>query len=198
MIFDRIVLGIDASLTATGLAVYDPRLSGQTDHYPYHLSTWTLTSDSRLNGADPVRWGQVINQIKPYLRTGAKVYAAIEGLFPTTKGNSHDWLVGLRSVLIHELHQAGADWVSIASGTMKVYATGSGRVEGKNQRDKKAVVLRAIRDRYGHILTIANHNEGDAFTLLAMTLHHYGRPIVPVPDSHSRALATPEWPVVLP
>ena len=50
------MLGIDLSLTATGLAVYHPEMAGRTWHDSRYLATYTLSSDSKYDHGDPARW----------------------------------------------------------------------------------------------------------------------------------------------
>jgi Holliday junction resolvasome RuvABC endonuclease subunit len=177
-------MGLDLSLTATGLAIF----------HNGHIVTYTLSSDSKIKGDDPARWDQILNQIWPHV-DGQHVLAAIEGLFPTVKGNSHDNLQALRSVLIYGLAARGAQYVTVAGPTLKKYATGSGR-PGLNSKEQKAAVVAAVNRRYGHLVKVANHNEADAMVLLAMTLHHYGHSLAPVSSGCYEALLTPAWPIL--
>ena len=77
----------------------------------------------------------------------------------------------------------------VSPSTLKVYATGSGKAS------KTAVVDAAAR-RMPHVDTLGDDNAADALWLAAMGLDHLGHPVVDLPKTHRRALASVPWPGV--
>lgn len=96
-------------------------------------------------------------------------------------------LAELRGVVNYAIRQRGHTRADVNPLTLKVYATGNGRA------NKQAMVL-AARGRLGKHAHVEDDNQADALWLLAMTLDHYGRPLVRLPTKNRDAAGRPPWP----
>ena len=180
------MLGIDPSLTGTGLAVYHPDLASRNRHDPRYIICYTFASNADIPHDHPERWDQVLRQIWPFIEDDQTV-AVVEGGYPSLRALTQASLASLRSVLVYGLWQRGVKTITVQPKTLKVYATG---ICGSD----KGEVLRAVKARYGHLVATSNHNEADALTLLAMAFDQYEWPLVEVPPECRRALLAPYWP----
>lgn len=162
------VLGLDLSLTATGVALPDGR-----------SATWSTTRRG-MERLDHLR-GKVID----LLEAEPVHVVAIEGYSFNSKGNSIVNLGELGGVIRWTLWRFGFTYTDVPPPCLKKYATGAGNAS------KEAVLAAAIRrlGYEGH-----DHNQADALWLRAMALDHYGHPVVTVPAAHRDALAKVAWP----
>ena len=163
------VVGLDPSLTATGVAV--------DSLIPYVIS--------------PPRGDRGATRLA-YLdkRIRETVYGAdlvvIEGYSYGSKGAAAYQLGELGGVIRLAFHQMDIPVAVVAPPTVKMLATGKGNAK------KEAVLAAAIRrlDYPG-----SDSNCSDALWLLQAALIHYGLPgAVELPKSHLRALAKIQWP----
>lgn len=153
-----IAMGIDPSLTATGVAVGN--------------AVFTIRSKQR--GVQ--RLVDIRGQLRPHL-PGVHL-VAIEGYaFGAPQGMAA--LGELGGVIRTAIHEAGADYVDIAPATLKMFALGVGR-------GSKTDVVVAARDRLGYQGT--SDDEADALWLRAIAAHLLGKPVVDLPESHLRAI----------
>lgn len=162
------VLGIDPSLTCTGLAG-----DGWTDtiktspktgdiHTRYDLILTTIT-DRYLNGVDLV---------------------VIEGL----SFDSHDTsrkLAGLGWLLRHDLYRRGVPYADVPPSTLKQFIAGKGNAA-------KADVTREVTRRFPWFE--GGEDEADAVALCAAGYERLGAPITVVPALNRGALAKVRWP----
>lgn len=165
------ILGLDLSLSSTGVAVLD------TGRGSLHCST--ITTGSR-RGHD--RLNLIIGTMRN-LSPGVDV-AVIEGPSYGSKSQSqrgHHERAGLWWIVSHSLWVQGIEYAVIPPSNRAMYATGNGLA-------KKEVVLRETRDRYGNLCEIANDNEADAVILAVMLAHRLGETLVELPATHTRAL----------
>lgn len=173
------VLGIDLSLTGTGLAYsdrdtiairtvrtkkYGPNLEDQWQRLKYIESEiWkTATSED---------FDLVLIEGPSYGSKGAGTWDR-GGLW---------WLV-VSMVLAHDIPAA-----VVPPSLRSKYATGKGN-------SSKAGVASAAGARYGR--EFATDDEADAYVLCAMGLDHLGDPPAVVPKLHRGALAKVQWPGV--
>jgi crossover junction endodeoxyribonuclease RuvC len=174
------IVGIDPSLTGTGLAVIRPGGLVATD-----------TVTTKLRGHQ--RLDRILSEVREVAVNGGQWGPAdlvvIEGPSYGSKGSAYHQVAGVWWLIAHELWLAGVPYaVATPSARMK-YATGKGNA-AKDQ------VLAAVLKRFGHLVDIDNNNEADALVLAAMAAEHRGLPLAPMPATHSEALAKVVWPEV--
>jgi len=181
------VVGVDPSLTATGLCTWrDGRFYVDTIVTPstmpaaerHHVIVTRV-----LRMADPSDVGRAQPR---------RTVFVVEGLLKpggdALRGNSYLELAELRGVLNYALHIKGFSRVDVNPMTLKLYATGNGRAS-------KQSMLDAARGRLGHLFAVRNDNEADAGWLCVMGLHRYGMPLArpALPAKNLRALNVPTW-----
>lgn len=165
---ERHVVGLDLSLTATGIALPDGRVvTARSDHLrgvPRIL--WIRRQVAKAVGLAPLRDGTY----------GPRpTVVMIEAPAFMAKG-SHQWaLGGLAWDIYITLHEAGIPYVEVIIQHIKKLATGSGAAP------KPQVLAAAIR-RLGY----AGHddNQADALWLRQMGLLTFGIEEVPLPATH--------------
>jgi Holliday junction resolvasome RuvABC endonuclease subunit len=160
------VLGLDLSITATGVAYPDGQL---------HTVSSRRTGDHRLL----VVRGMVLEAIEH----GHVDLAVIEDLPTHAHGAGITGMV--HGVVRAELLSHDVPYALITPATLKKYATGKGNATKPDMR--MACYQRASLD-------IRDDNQTDAWWLRAAGLDHYGHPVVQVPQSHRAALAKVAWP----
>lgn len=175
------VLGIDPSLTATGVVAIQSA-EGETGTRVHTFGRKGKTDEplmtrlARIN--DTVTAVQnVIRQLVVYPEL-----IAIEGpSHGNTTGSHHD-RSGLWWMLVRELtYEMGLEVVEITPSQVKTYATGKGNA-GKTE--VMAAVIRRHLD-----VPITNDNEADAFVLAAMAARLVGEPIEEsLPQTHLRTM----------
>lgn len=172
------VLGLDLSLTGTGIAssLGWCRAVGYTAKDPITK----LPHPLRLNAMRAVR-NDIVHQI------GSPNLAVLELPAPSRSGGgAHEraWLWWE----IYEYLLANDIPVGLMSiGQLKLYATGKGNA------DKKVVVDQVAR-RWPRWETLGNDNCADAVALMAAGLDWLGEPLAVVPKRNGEALAGCQWP----
>ena len=134
------IIGIDASLTGTGVAVLDGSLR-------------TETIQSKQTG--PARLIEIRDRIRE-LVDGA-VLVAIEGYSFSSHSNTAYQLGELGGVLRVMLAEAGVRWIEVAPAQLKKFAAGRGNA-------KKEELAVAIYKRWGR--EFWTNDEADAFVLV--------------------------------
>ncbi len=121
------------------------------------------------------------------IRTHTPDVAFVEGTF--SRGSSSDYgQHAAHFAVTHLLWARGIPWVDVATGLVKIWATGSGSQRGASKVTKDKVIA-AIIATYGRLMSIPPlDDECDAVSLLTMALAAYGRPLVGLPKTHIRAL----------
>lgn len=176
-----VVVGLDLSLTATGIAT--------------PAGVRTITSSGRAGASLRVRRARLID-IATRVSLAVAEQTAASGLggalvvieapaFSRTTGHQHDrsgcwWLV------VEELLSAGHLVVEVAPTARAKYGAGKGNAG-------KAAVVSAVSHRYG--ITFDDDNAADAFVLRAMGCDHLGQPLAVVPQTHRAALDKVAWPL---
>ena len=165
------VVGLDLSLTATGVAWPDGR-----------TSTLALTTKGveRLDafygwaGTSVAEWTLHAGVIGPI------DLAAIEGYSYASKNQAHQ-AGELGGVIRLALHHVGVPFIDVPPTTVKLYATGKGNAH------KDEVLAAAIRAGcHGSVTTT---DRADAWWLRAIGLHLHGEPVVPETAYRDKALA---------
>lgn len=165
------VVGLDLSLTATGIA-HD---GGQR------------TIRSNKTGIDRCVHiaGQVMDDISAWL-SNLHDLIVIEGYSFGAPRSSHSHALGeLGGIIRFELRRMGRSWVDVPPASLKKYATGKGNA---NKGEMLAAAIRRL-DYEG-----ASDNEADALWLRAMGLDHLGAPLVDLPAINRTALEKVQWP----
>lgn len=179
------LLSLDLSLAATGLAS-----THSWRGEPYLHCTTIHTRRSTPEGIDHPRIASVVAAIRPYL-THKPDLCIIEWL--PQMDDTGEWtlrLAELHGVVRHYLWANRVPVVDVQPPQVKIYATGKGNAT-------KRLVRASITARVGRLVHIADDNQADAVTMLAMASAHYGQPIdQPPSDMHRRALDAVKWPAI--
>jgi Holliday junction resolvasome RuvABC endonuclease subunit len=160
------VVGIDPSLTATGLAYAD----GTTATVTFTTAT---TGDQRLahiamhiheTGFDP--------------RSGRRVHLAVIEDLPTHAHGAG--ITGMvQGVVRFQLIRDGIPYITVPAATLKKYATGKGNATKPDMRME-------LYKRTG--IDLKDDNQVDAWWLRALGLELLGEPAVALPKTHTDAL----------
>ncbi|WP_326604290.1 hypothetical protein [Streptomyces sp. NBC_01800] len=177
-----LVIGVDPSLTCTGVAG-----DGWAD----------ALQSKKLRGHERLQW----------LRAGVRErtrmadLVVIEGAaYGHGKQAGHHELAGLWWHLTQDLWEQNIPYVVVAPSSRIVYAMGVSNPAQHYPREQRARVTKgmvrdAVAERYGLDCEGAGrYDKADAFILAAMGLDWAGRPLAPVPDTHRRALDAVPWP----
>lgn len=126
-------------------------------------------------------------EVRPHL-------VVIESVFIGINPQGAMRLYGLQEVICQDLWINHIPYVRVNGMHRCIYGTGKAR-------QPKDVVLGDVRAAYGHLVggpaSIHNDDEADALVLVAMAADHYGQPLIPLPESHRRALKAVPWPATL-
>lgn len=166
------VVGLDLSLTSTGIAWVDEGRVGVSRLQP------------KIRGYDRLR---KIRETALGAASGADV-VAVEGPAFGAQGDAYHQLAGLWWYVTEALHGTGVPLVVVNPSTVKTFATGKGNA-GKD------LVLAAAVRRFPDV-PIDGNDQADAAWIAALVAHHYGTSVVTVPDINLRALAKVEFPAL--
>lgn len=150
-----IALGIDLSLTHTGLAVLsDGRLHSKKSIRSKPTGKRPINEIERIEHIS-VQIAEVIDQVKPDI-------AAIEGIaFMASKTTALAQLSALNYFVRRELMKRQIPFVIVAPSSLKKFVTGKGNA----QKDE---VMLSIFKRWG--VSITDDNEADAYALAHVAL----------------------------
>lgn len=170
-----LAVGIDLSLTGTGLAII------VENGIRTHLFTSKGKKDASLSERAN-RLNDLTNAITQSIPSGALVVIE-QPAYSQTGGSHHDrsglwWLV---LTALHPYHRI----VEVAPGTLKKFATGKGNA-GKDE-----MLAAAIR-RYPNA-EVTNNNVADALHLAAMGARYLGHPQEADTVKIAEAMAVPRW-----
>lgn len=172
------VIGLDLSLTSTGIAGAD---------WAQTLETWSLPRKGATRAQRWARMRAARAQILPFIDSADLVVqespAYSTGDMPGSQDLGWLWWAIYGRCAAREI-----PWVEIGTATLKVYATGDGRAS------KEDVVQQVQKHRPG--LAFRGSDQADALTLAAMGLDALGHPPVMLRKSHRRALDSITWPTV--
>lgn len=168
----RLVVGLDLSLTSTGVAG----------------DGWSDKIRTKTRGDARLRILQI--GIADYIKSADLV--VMEGpSYGHAHLAGHEDLAGLRVLVRLYCYRHHIPYAVIPPSSLKVYATGNGRAGKGEIRD-------AIARTYGHLTEgPARYDEADAYTAMAAGHDWLGEPLRPVPASHRRALDGVAWPAFL-
>ena len=159
------IVGIDPSLTATGIALPDGT---------------TLTIRTNLRSME--RLAEIRSTI---LGLAFEIdLVVIEG-YSYGSGHGAHQLGELGGTIRLALWDAAIPYVDVAPTGRAKYATGRGNAG-------KSLVVSELSARTGR--TFHDDNQADAYILRAMALEHYGHPCIDVPKTHRDALTAITWP----
>ncbi|MDT9688161.1 hypothetical protein Q5762_07295 [Streptomyces sp. P9(2023)] len=168
-----LVIGLDLSLTSTGIAGH-----GWTDH----IRTKTR-GDHRLH--------YLLGQVATFIRAADLVvmegpsygHAALAG---------HEDMAGLRCMVRQFCYRHRIPYGVISPSSLKLYGTGNGRAT-------KGEIRSAVADRYGlHTEGAARYDEADAYVAMAAGMDWLGYRLADVPARAAAALAKVQWPEQVP
>ncbi|MEU6318064.1 hypothetical protein [Streptomyces sp. NPDC047009] len=176
-----LVIGIDPSLTCTGIAG----------------DGWADALRCKGKGHHRLRW--LRQEIAERTRTADLV--VIEGAAYGHGGQAgHHELAGLWWILTQDLWERKVPYAVVTPHGRTIYATGSAYPakdypKAQRARVAKGMVRDAVASRYGlECDGPGRYDKADAFILAAMGLHWVGWPLAVVPDTHRRALDAVPWP----
>jgi len=167
------ILGLDLSLTATGVA--------------WEGGTGLIST--KLRGME--RLDHIAGAVAELVWNGVHFttdLVVMEGYSFGSQGRSVFDIGELGGVIKLELYRHNVPVVEVAPAMLKKFATGKGNV-GKDE-----VLAAAIR-KYAFEGT--NNNEADAWILYWMGRLHYDRNVEPLYDYQREALEKIEWPVLV-
>lgn len=179
------VVGLDLSLTATGLAWHD---TDTPDPDPQVITLGSRPAGDRVD-ARSLRLRRLAALV--HSTASRADLAVIEG--PAYgKSDAHTWdRAGFWWMVVGRLTGAGVPVAIAPPAQVKMYATGKGGGKGAG----KDAVLLAIARRYPRI-AVEDNNQADAVSLLLMGLRHLGVPYEAglLPHTHARAMTGVSWP----
>jgi hypothetical protein len=167
------VVGLDLSLSSTGVAVARSDLSVSADR---------IAHPAGLLGHERLAW--LCARIGEFTKGACLV--VVEGPSYGSKGGEAHERAGLWWMTTHSLWRAGVPYAVVTPSQLKKYATGRG-VGGKDG------VLIAVARRFPEVEMDSN-DEADAIVLAAMGADKLGFPPVPMPAAHREALVKVGWP----
>lgn len=162
------VLGIDPSLTATGLALPD----GSTKTIKY--TPRSLTGDIRLK--------LIYEELLREIETHSVTHAIIEDLPAHAKSAG---LTGkAQGVVRLACLMAGVPFVTVVPSSVKKFATGKGTADKPDMRME-------LYKRTG--VDQKDDNQVDAFWMREMVLNYFGLGSIDLPKSHLEGLTKIQW-----
>lgn len=172
------VLGLDLSLTATGLALIDTPGGAVVDTWTHGTKPGSTTLGGRL-----YRLADIVHQITCL---DDVELAVVEGPSLGQRAQAGTFeRAGLWWLAIAGLIERGVRVVEVPPSTLKRYATGKGNAS-------KDAVLLAVARRYPHV-DVQSNDEADALVLAAMGARHLGSPIDDLPKAHLAAMDAVAW-----
>ncbi|MFJ3590111.1 hypothetical protein ACIQUY_31825 [Streptomyces sp. NPDC090231] len=164
-----LVIGLDLSLTCTGVAGIG----------------WSDIIRTKRRGDDRLHY--LVTAVGDYIKAADMV--AMEGpSFGHGAMAGHEELAGLRILVRQYCYRHRIPYGVVPPSNLKMFATQRGNAT-------KGEVRSGIADRYGHHTEgVGRYDQADAYTALAMGLHHLGHPLAPAPDRALKALDGCAWP----
>lgn len=170
------ILGIDPSLTSTGLALVEGGRVVQTQRVKSKKA-----GHARIDEILDAIWNIGPDKGALDLKVG------IEGPAMGAKGRSVVQIFGLWWVIAHQLHTWSLPYYVVPPSNLKIYATGNGGA------DKDSVLL-AVDRRYPDA-HVGGNDVADALVIAAIGARHHGEPLESsMPANHLRALDGVQWP----
>lgn len=173
----RKVIGIDYSLTGTGLAVLSEQQAPVVATIKTDPKHFAKTPRGHIARIDHI-YSAILELADP--RPGDMIL--IEGLSMHSKSSSLDKIFGGWWLLVDQL---GVDPVVVPPNNLKLYATGKGNAA------KEDVLLAMVRRHDG--IDLRNNNEADALALASIGRRHLGSPLEALPAKNLEALDKIDW-----
>ena len=173
---DLVIVGLDLSLTSTGIAeIRDTKVTLST------ITPGKRTGHQRL--------AFVSEQVTGWIYDAEASLVVIEGpSYGSDYGKAHE-RAGLWWLIAHSLWHNKIPYAVISPPQVKKYATGYG-TGPKSGKDK---VLAAVIRRYADV-PVDGNDQADALVLAAMGADHLGQPLATMPASHRAAATAVKWP----
>lgn len=185
------VLGIDLSLTSTGLALVGPAASpaALTALSFDHVGETGKLSDTLVQRRD--RLVRLRDNVLSW-SVAADLVVIEQPSYGSTGSGTHD-RSGVWWLVVERLIARGVPVAEVPSNLVAQYATGVGRA------GRKAAIVSAATRRYAHLLddgqTFETDDEADALVLAAMGCRHLGHPIErSLPAVNAAAVGKVRWP----
>jgi crossover junction endodeoxyribonuclease RuvC len=183
------IVGLDTSLSATGIAVVDLEGDAARTTTQRIRSKPTPKGDHAAMHARIMGIGREIRRIALDGWTG-QIAVAMEGPAYGAKGSAVHDIAGLWWEAYDAAQQIAAAVVVVPPATLKMYVTGKGNAP------KDLVLMSIVRQH--EELAPADNNEADALGLAAMVARQHGRPIESKPYAYmDAALERVNWPSLL-
>lgn len=175
------VVGLDLSLTSTGVAVSDGRLA-RIRSKGFRLDTIAARAQ---------RIDRIVNDICAATDDFTSVdLVVIEApAYSSVGGSSHD-RSGLWWLTVAAIRAHAVEVVEVMPTTRAKYATG----KGAGPDASKDACLAAVVRRFP-TWAVTGNDVADALVLCAMGCDHLGAPLAEMPKAHRDALAKVVWPV---
>lgn len=173
-----IFLGVDPSLTATGLALVGQGRVIRTGRIQ--------TKNKGHERVDQILFGIHSWVIEGYEQGAGDVVVGIEDMALGAKGAAVAQIFGLWHTITQKLHEWEVPYRVVPIGTLKKYVTGNGSA-GKDE-----MVAATVRRFPG--LDIINNNEVDALGLARVVSRIHGEPVDgKMPVANSATLGKVRW-----
>ena len=166
-----VIVGIDPSLTGTGLA---------TIHDGTAITTVVATR--RLDGHD--RLQHILRSV--FAATQYADLVGMEGPSFGSTGSAVHQIAGLWWLIAHGLWERQTPLAIITPSVAKKYVTGKGTA-------KKDQVLVSVVRRFPAV-NVADNNAADALVMAAIVADQVGCPLAPMPAVQRAVLANVDWP----
>ena len=177
----RPVVGLDLSLTATGVCIID---GGVPDTFTVHSSVDPERTVLSLIG----RCNSIVDGIASQIVAVADdALFVVEGLSMHSKSSSLDRIFASWYLILGELHHRYGQEAAVVAPTQRAkYASGKGNAS-------KDTVLLAVAARYPSV-GVTDNNQADALVLAAMGARHLGHPVEPsLPVVNLTAMDAVRW-----
>ncbi|MFD3717225.1 hypothetical protein [Streptomyces sp. NPDC058674] len=170
-----LVIGLDLSLTSTGVAGVD----------------WAEVLRSKHKGHRRLSW----LRMEIYDRTKSADLVVVEGpSYGHGAQAGHHELGGLWWMITHDLWRRNLPYAVCPPKVRAVYATGDGNANKGKVRD-------GVRTWFGVDCdggASARYDKADAVTMACLGAHWLGYPVAEMPATHTRALDSVAWPETTP
>lgn len=174
-----VVVGIDLSLTSTGIA----RIDRDADT----ITTSCVTSKGRADATLPERGRRLVRlliAITAQVPPADLVVVESPSFGQARQGGQHD-RAGLWWLVVEHLHARGYPVAEVAPAARAKYATGKGNAA-------KDAVLAAVVRRYPGV-DVTGNDQADALILAAMGARHLSAPVDELPKAHLEAMVKVQW-----
>lgn len=181
------IIGLDLSLTATGVAIIDDGTAATVAQTTVHTFVSKGAKDATI-AQRVARLDQIERAVFGFTGLGDSFadLIVIEGPSYAQRTQTGEHLrAGLWWRLVSFIEGECGPVAEVPPTVLKKYATGKGNA-GKDE------VLLAVARRFPDV-EVRDNNQADALVLAAMGADHLGHPIATMPASHRAALDAVRW-----